>query len=287
MKWAEVCIETVDELRDTVVNLFFENNFKGIMEKRDIYTGNLYITSYTEEYNKEQIENLRDSITALKFFGINGYCEIKINYVLDDNWATAWKKYYKPFKINDLVIKPTWEPYKKSENEKLIEIDPDIAFGTGQHPTTELCIKAIQDYLKPNYSFIDAGCGSGILGLVANQYGFDHGYAFDIEESAVKVSKENFKNANINNIECFKDSNPKSINEQVDIIFANIIATVIKQMAEDLVNKLKPGGILISSGIIENRYEEIKNIFENLGLKLIEKRTNKEWVCLILTKENN
>ncbi|MBQ0105585.1 MAG: 50S ribosomal protein L11 methyltransferase [Armatimonadetes bacterium] len=286
MKWAEISVITSDNLKSTVINIFFENNFKGIQEKRDIYSGKIIITSYAEDNSElnDKIKNLRDYITALNFFGIDEEVEINISSMEDDNWATAWKKYYKPFNIGNIVIKPSWEKYKPKDNEKILEIDPDIAFGTGQHPTTELCINAIADYIKPTDVIIDAGCGSGILCLAANLFGFDHGYAFDIEESAIKVSQDNFKKNNINNITCFRASSPVSIPEKADIIFANIIASVIKGMAKDLADKLKTGGILIASGIIDTRYEEIKDLFDNLGLETIEKRTNKEWVCFILKK---
>lgn len=287
MKWAEISAYTSDNMRDTVVNVFFENNFQGILEKIDIHTGKIIITGYSEQNNdlENKLKNLRDNIKALKFFGITDDIEIKVDYIEDSGWATSWKKYYKPFKIKDLVIKPSWEEYESQPDEKVLEIDPGMAFGTGQHPTTELCLKAIIDYIKPTDVFIDAGCGSGILCLAANLYGFDHGYAFDIEETAVNVAIDNFKKNNVNNITCFKASSPTQIPEKVDIIFANIIASVIKNMAKDLSDKLKSGGILIASGIIENRYDEIYNLFNSLDFELIEKRTNKEWVCFILRKK--
>ena len=284
MLYYEIKIEACENLKETIINLFFENGFIGIREEFNIYNGNIIITSYADIYKENQIENLKASVNALKFFGIYDKIEITISKLNDEEWANSWKQYYKPFKLGNIVIKPSWEEYTPSEDEKVVELDPGVAFGTGQHPTTELCIRAISDYLKPEMTFIDAGCGSGILGLVAGAIGFKKGYAFDIEQSAVDVSIENFRKSNIENITVFQASSPTQIPEKADIIFANIIATVIKAMGADLVEKMNPNGILIASGIIENRYEDIKSMFENLGLKEIEKRTHKGWVCLILSK---
>ena len=283
MLFYKIEVETSYNLRDTIINIFFENNYTGIEEKRNIYTGNIIITSFTDKDN--QIKNLKASLNALKFFGINDNIDLKISTIDDIEWSNAWKQYYKPFKIGNIVIKPSWEDYTPKDKEKVIEIDPGVAFGTGQHPTTELCIKAIIDYLKPTDIFIDAGCGSGILSLIASKLGCKEGYAFDIEPSAVEVTNSNLQKSNINNVNVFCGNSPTQINEKVDIIFANIIASVIKIMAPILKAKLKSKGILIASGIINTKYEEVLNLFIKLEFELIEKRTHKEWVCLILRRK--
>ena len=285
MIYYKIQVETNTNLKDTIINLFFQNNFSGILEQLNIYNGNIIITGFTTDNNEIQIKNLKASINALKFFGINEDIITNISKVDDNEWSNSWKQYYKPFNIGNIVIKPSWETYIPKVNEKVIEIDPGVAFGTGQHPTTELCINAILDYLKPTDIFIDAGCGSGILCLVASTIGFDHGYAFDIEESAVDCTKNNLTKSQINNIKVFRANSPESLNEKVDIIFANIIASVIKLMAPSLKDILKENGILIASGIIESKYEDVLSLFLNLGFELIEKRTKKEWVCLILRRK--
>jgi len=288
MKWAEVSISCDIEDKETVSNIFLSTGINGILEKRDINTGDILITGYIEaddDINSKIIE-LENHLNALSVFGIEIKSKnLNINYVEDDNWADAWKKYFKPFSIGRFVIKPTWEEYDAKGDELILELDPGMAFGTGQHPTTQLCMEALADYIKPEYTLIDAGCGSGILCIAASKMGFKKAYAFDIETNAISIANENFERLGIKEkINCYKDSSPINIPEKADLILANIIANVIKNMAEDLTSKLKDNGCLIASGIIENRYEEILHKLESCGLKLIEKRTKKEWVCLIMCK---
>lgn len=204
----------------------------------------------------------------------------------EEDYQNSWKKYLYPEKVSDkFVVKPTWREYKPEENELVIELDPGRAFGTGSHPTTSLCLKIMEENIKPGNSVIDVGTGSGILMIAAEKLGASDIYGTDIDELAVEATKENLELNSISSdiakvylgdlISVVKD-------KQFDVVVANILADVILLLLRDIFKVVKKDGLIIFSGIIEDKLPEIIKQVEEKGLKILEIKKDKEWRALLI-----
>ena len=202
--------------------------------------------------------------------------------VQEQDWAENWKKYYKPFRAGSkLVIKPSWEPYEEQEGDLVLELDPGMAFGTGTHETTFMCMEQLEKYVTPGCKTIDVGCGSGILGLAAAKLGSDDVLAIDLDELAVKVAKENTeKNALTDKVRVVHGDLLEKADEMADVIVANIIADVICFLCGPAKKHLLPGGTFICSGIIKEREEDVQNALAAAGYVVCNRLAKGEWVCL-------
>lgn len=227
----------------------------------------------------------------LKPFCQIGKGTISLSETKDKDWINNWKTFFKPFRAADnIVIKPTWETYEKEQDSDiLIEIDPGIAFGTGSHETTKLCIQALSRYTKAGDSILDVGCGSGILSIAALKLGATHATAIDIDEVAVKVAAENMAVNHIPASQYTLYSGDLITNTFLkvkagtghDIIVANILADVIVPLTGVVRPHLKKGGLYITSGIINTKEEEVRNALEENGFEIIGVEHMKEWCCFI------
>lgn len=206
-----------------------------------------------------------------------GSLTIQSEGVKDENWSENWKKYYKPFKPGKkIVIKPSWEEYQKNEGDVVLEIDPGAAFGTGSHETTKMCICMLEDYVTSGTSVMDVGCGTGILAMCAYLLGAKSVFAVDIDQGAVDVAKKNVALSGFN-ITVEQGNLLENRYETVDLIVANIIADAVMLLAAKAREHLKEGGIYITSGIINERADEVEAHISALGFKKIEKRVDGEW----------
>ncbi|MBR2627583.1 MAG: 50S ribosomal protein L11 methyltransferase, partial [Peptococcaceae bacterium] len=202
--------------------------------------------------------------------------------VQEEDWANAWKVYFKPERIGKItVIKSTWETYEKQEGDLVIEIDPGMAFGTGNHATTALCLQMLEDYVKPGMDVIDVGTGSGILAIQAGLLGANSVQAMDYDTVAVSAAKENIE---LNNLQervsiCQSDLLAEA-HGQADIIVANIIADIIIRLTPSTVEYLKNGKVFISSGIIDTRKDDVLAALEEHNFSIIEVRENAGWVAI-------
>ncbi|MFW3649780.1 50S ribosomal protein L11 methyltransferase [Staphylococcus caprae] len=204
--------------------------------------------------------------------------------IAEVDWANEWKNYFHPFKASErFTIVPSWETYEKeSNNELCIELDPGMAFGTGDHPTTSMCLKAIEKYVKPTDSVIDVGTGSGILSIASHLIGVKRIKALDIDEMAVNVAKENFKKNHCENaIEAVPGNLLQDEDKKFNIVIANILAHIIEEMIEDAYNTLVEEGYFITSGIIEEKYEEIESQMKRVGFNIISVEHDNGWVCIV------
>jgi ribosomal protein L11 methyltransferase len=203
------------------------------------------------------------------------------------DWAEAWKEFFWPQRITSrLVVKPTWREYKANEDDIVIEIDPGMAFGTGTHQTTALCLAMLEKYLKPQDRFLDIGTGSGILMIAAARLGAKTGYGIDNDEVAVKVARQNLS---LNQIDPqqFKVgygdlSNP--IFERYDVITANILSEVILVLLNDIIRVVAPDGLLIFSGIIAKNSAKVLSKIDAIGLETVEVASRDEWVAIVARK---
>lgn len=247
----------------------------------------------------EMLNDVREIIDGFKNdeFGIDfGRLEIELRTVSDEDWANNWKQYFKPFVIADrIVIKPSWEEYNDSTEGKIVlEIDPGMSFGTGQHFTTRLCIEQIEKYLKDGMEVLDMGCGSGILSIAAILLGAKNAVGVDIDENATRIAAENAEMNNIYNdrfkIYCGNVTDDEKLCQEIgydkyDMIVVNIIADIIIGMSSSFPKFLKKGGLVIASGIIKKYLQNIIDNFQSLGFEIMEINEREDWVSVTAVKK--
>jgi ribosomal protein L11 methyltransferase len=211
--------------------------------------------------------------------------KVTISEVNEEEWATAWKKYYNPVKISEkFTIVPTWEIYEPvSSDELIIELDPGMAFGTGTHPTTVMCIQALERTVRPGDRVIDVGTGSGVLSIAAAMLGAEDVRAYDLDDVAVTTAKLNIK---LNKVSQSVDISQNNLLDGVeehsaDVIVANILAEVILRFTDDVARVVKPGGSFIASGIIQQKKELVKDALIEAGFEIAETILMEDWVAII------
>ena len=200
-----------------------------------------------------------------------------------DDWIDVWKKHFRPIHLGDIVVVPEWIEYASEANEKVVLLDSNMAFGTGEHETTSMCVELMQEYITPNSVCIDVGCGSGILGISAVKLGAAKAYLTDIDEVAVDSSKHNGELNGVAEKLVVAHSNLLDDTQiQGDIMMANITGEILKMLAPSIPKNLKPDGVLILSGIIESRLEMVKAAYEEVGMQVIVEKRKGEWFALVL-----
>lgn len=255
-------------------------------------TAKVHFYMEPENCNPEKIMmQVQDIFQEVKQFCNIGKGTISLSETEDKDWINNWKTFFKPFRAADnIVIKPTWETYEKeNENDILIEIDPGIAFGTGSHETTKLCIQALDKYVKEGDSVLDVGCGSGILSIAALKLGAAHATAIDIDEVAVKVAAENMEVNHIPASQYTLFDGDLITNSFLkvkagtghDIVVANILADVIIPLTGVIRPHLKKDGLYITSGIINTKEEEVREALTANGFEILGVEYMKEWCCFI------
>ena len=214
--------------------------------------------------------------------------KVEINGVNEEDWATSWKAYYKPVHIGDrMVIVPMWETYEEQPGEVIVRMDPGMAFGTGTHETTRLVVTLLEKYTKAGCRVLDVGTGSGILAICASKLGAGECKAYDIDPVAVRVARENVKDNECDNITCDVSDLLYGVdlsNGQYDLVCANIVADIIIRMAPDIGKYMKDDAILLASGIITERSEEVVEAVRANGLRIKELLTDNGWCALVIEK---
>lgn len=255
-------------------------------------TAKVHFYMEPENCNPEKIMmQVQDIFQEVKQFCNIGKGTVSLSETEDKDWINNWKTFFKPFRAADnIVIKPTWETYEKeNKDDILIEIDPGIAFGTGSHETTKLCIQALDKYVKKGDSVLDVGCGSGILSIAALKLGAAHATAIDIDEVAVKVAAENMEVNHIPASQYTLFDGDLITNSFLkvkagtghDIVVANILADVIIPLTGVIRPHLKKGGLYITSGIINTKEEEVREALVANGFEILGVEYMKEWCCFI------
>ncbi|MHC5269596.1 50S ribosomal protein L11 methyltransferase [Enterococcus sp. LJL98] len=311
MKWNEVKVETASEAVEAVANILMEAGASGVAIEdaldienfqSDAYGEILDQTTYTrlEEgafvmayfpetiFLPEHLPTIQARIAQLPEFGLAiGKNEVTVSEVVDENWATAWKKYYHPVRVTRyLTIVPSWEVYETNDpNEKIITLDPGMAFGTGTHPTTNLTLQALEMTMRGNETVLDVGTGSGVLSIASKYLGAQAVYAYDLDEVAVRAAQENM---DLNPIakEVVVQANDllTGVTIKADMIVANILADIILRMLADAHRLLKTNGKLIVSGIIEAKKQMVIDAAQAHGFVVEEILQQKDWYAMILGK---
>lgn len=318
MKWLKYTVTTTNEAVDFISNLFDEIGIEGIeiedhvplteKEKKQMYVdilpdlgnddGISKVSFYLEpEQNQEEILNkVREGLEELKLFINVGAGTIEASSTEDKDWINNWKTYFRPFRIDDsIVIKPTWEELTDViEHDMVIEIDPGLAFGTGSHETTKLCILSLKKYLQSHMKLLDVGSGSGILSIVGKKLGADEVLGIDIDEVATKTALENAEvnHLSINDKFSFQTGNlladdklTKKIGEgKYDIAVANILADVIIPLSNIIGYNIKPEGLFICSGIIDTKIDAVKEALIKNNFEILEINRMKDWAAFVAKK---
>lgn len=210
--------------------------------------------------------------------------DVEVVSVEQSDWANNWKKYYKPIRVGkSIVIKPSWEPYEKQDGDVIVELDPGMAFGTGTHETTRMCMELLERFVTPETTVLDVGCGSGILSITSLLLGAKSIVGVDIDPVAVDVAVENGeRNGFCPPRYVIKKGNlADEIEGMFDIAVANIVADAIKMLAPDVKRFIKPEGYFICSGIIEDRIDDVKECLNSLGYSIIEVLRQGEWAAML------
>ncbi|MFZ5352891.1 MAG: 50S ribosomal protein L11 methyltransferase [Bacillota bacterium] len=314
MKYIEVQVVTTTEASDAISEIMYNleaagvviedpNDFK--MHNRDEKSWDyveeelvaklgedVKVKGYFSEllYNEGILSEIKSRLDEFEGFGLDkGKGEVTTREVYEEDWANAWKQYYKPVRIADkVVIKPTWEQYEADPDEVIIELDPGMAFGTGTHETTIMCIKLIEKHLKEDAAVFDVGCGSGILGITAAKLNAKKVICVDIDGVSCKVSKENAElNKVSDKVEIRCGNLLDVVNEKADMIVANIIADIIISFSEDAYKFMKNDAVFISSGIIKDRRDEVLEKLNKEGYKVLELLEMGEWCAIAAKSERN
>ncbi len=202
-----------------------------------------------------------------------------------DDWIDIWKKHFRPIHLNHIVVVPEWIDYEEGPDEKVVVLDSNMAFGTGEHETTAMCVELMQDFLQGGDVVLDVGCGSGILGIAAAKLGAGQCFLTDIDPIAVASSKHNAEKNGVENLVTVKESNlVDDTSMKADLILANITAEILVHLAPAIPSHLKEGGAVILSGILPDRADKVKAAFGAAGLSLLREVRRGEWVALALRR---
>ena len=232
-----------------------------------------------------------DAIAFLRERFVTSGIDAKIELigVNEDDWANAWKAYYKPIRIGKhMVIVPAWEKFEPLPDDVVVRMDPGMAFGTGTHETTKLVIELLEKYTKAGDNMLDVGCGSGILAICASKLGAKTCAAYDIDPVAVRVARDNIEESGQKNITCEVSDLLKQVtleNGKYDLITANIVADIIIRMAPDIGDYMKDDAILIASGIITERCSEVTAAISENGLLVVDTIEDNGWCALVIKKK--
>ena len=318
MKWNKYTLKTRSEVEDIVISTLADVGVEGVeiedkvplteSDKKQMFVdilpdgpaddGIAYLNFYVEENQDPQplLDRVKEALDELRMFMDIGECTITESQTEDKDWINNWKQYFKPFTVDHILIKPTWEEIPEEHKDKLlIQIDPGTAFGTGKHETTQLCIRQLEKYVKPGVRVLDLGTGSGILGITALKLGADFVFGTDLDENAITAVHENLASNDIpeekfhviqGNIIDEKPVQDAVGYECYDIAVANILADIIIMIQKEVPVHMKKGGIFITSGIINMKEQAVKDALEaNDAFEILEVTRQGEWVSITARKK--
>ena len=316
MKWNKFRLKTTTESEDLVSSMLMDLGIQGIeiedkvpltqSDKEQMFVdilpeiaaddGVAYISFYLEEDEDKEavLAQVKAELEEMSAYANVGECSIEESQTEDVDWVNNWKQYFHQFYVDDVLIIPSWEEVKPEDEDKMIiHIDPGTAFGTGMHETTQLCIRQIRKYVTGDTTILDVGCGSGILGMLALKFGAKYSVGTDLDPCAIDATHENMEvngiskeqyEVMIGNIIDDKEIQDRVGYEKYEIVVANILADVLVPLTPVIVNQLKPGGIYITSGIIEAKEETVVETVEKAGLTVLEMTHQGEWVSVTARK---
>ena len=312
MKWNQFRLTTTAEAEDIVSSMLMDLGIQGVQiedriplteeDKEQMFVdilpdipeddGKAYLTFYLEEEEDKGsiLMRVRNELEEMRSYLNVGECTIEESQTEDVDWVNNWKQYFHQFYIDDILVIPSWEKVEAKDEDKLvIHIDPGTAFGTGMHETTQLCIRQLRKYVTEGAQILDVGCGSGILGMLALKFGAAYSVGTDLDPCAIDATHENME-ANgiskeqyevmIGNIIDDKAVQDAAGYERYDIVAANILADVLVPLTPVIVRQMKPGGIYITSGIIDDKEAVVTEALKAAHLEILEVNYQGEWVSV-------
>ena len=318
MKWNKYTLKTRTEAEDLISSMLQDAGIEGIeiedkvplsqRDKEQMFVdilpdapeddGVAYISFYLEpeDDQAQMLERVREGLDEIRSWGVDvGEGTIAASETEDKDWINNWKEFFHQFYVDDILIKPSWEEVQPEDRDKLlIQIDPGTAFGTDMHETTQLCIRQLRKYLTPETVLLDVGTGSGILSIISLKLGAKHAVGTDLDPCALEAVKENME---VNGIDPASFEmligniiSEKEVQDRVgygcyDIVVANILAEVLVPLTPVILSQLKPGGIYITSGIIDDKEDLVVKTVKDCGLTVLEVTHQGEWVSVTARKE--
>ncbi|MGN0156906.1 MAG: 50S ribosomal protein L11 methyltransferase [Lachnospiraceae bacterium] len=314
MKWTRIRIKTITDAEDIIISELYDLGLEGAQiedkipltawEKEQMFVdippqpqeddGIAYLSFFVEEDSdidiKQMIADVKESLAQIRTWCDIGEGSIAVDETEDLDWINNWKQYFHQFYIDDLLVIPSWEEVKAEDDGKMVlHIDPGTAFGTGMHETTQLCIRQLKKYITPDTKLLDVGTGSGILAILSIMFGADSAVGTDLDPCAVEAVKENMESNHIpedkftmmiGNIITDKEVQDKVGYECYDIVVANILADVLVPLTPVIVHQMKKGGIYITSGIISDKEQTVRDAVTAAGLEIVEVTYQGEWVSI-------
>ena len=304
--WQELTIMVSREAEEAVSNILIDLGSQGVaIDDSADYLGEagpfgevlpqveqlnmVAITAYyPETANLEMIrQEVKERLVQLRDFGLQiGETQLTTQQLAEEDWADNWKKYFEPARItHDLTIVPSWTDYEVTTGEKIIKLDPGMAFGTGTHPTTKMSLFALEQVLRGGETVLDVGTGSGVLSIASSLLGAKEIFAYDLDDVAVRVAQENIAlNAGTENIHVAAGDLLKGIDIEADVIVANILADILVNLTDDAYRLLKDEGYLIMSGIISEKWNLVRESAEAAGFFLETHMIQGEWNACVFKK---
>ena len=310
MEWQQITITTTHQGKEIVGGLLVSHGVRGfVTQDPEDFQEFLEDTTVHWDYIEEDLLSLKEGETTVTFYlpenlqgaemlgairagltrlpGENptlnlGSLELKMDTVREEDWSTAWKKYYHPVRVGKrLVICPCWETADLNPGDVQVTLDPGMAFGTGTHETTRLCMQLLEDYLKPGQTVLDVGTGSGILAITALLLGAQSATGVDIDQLSVKIAGEN---AALNGVEdkltLIAGDLTQKVDGKFDLICANIVADVILRLCGSVTQFMNTDTVLLVSGIIEDRKDQVVQGLLDAGLEIVEQRQENDWCAM-------
>ena len=310
MKWCEVSIQTTHEATEIIAEIFRDLGASGVVIE-DPELVNDYITSGKWDYTDIPIATETEVVTEKAYLPVNGELDGRLKSfelelaalkergvsiapgiittceLQDEDWSDTWKQYFHVEKPGErIVIKPTWESYEAKEGELVVELDPGAAFGTGTHATTSMCIKELEQLVKPGMTVFDVGTGSGILSIISAKLGAKDIQAVDYDDSVIKIVEENLAQNNVQDIVSVAQSDlMQNVHGKANLVIANIIADIIIRLFDQLDEHLEVDGTLLTSGIIEDRIDDVIDAADAHGYQVVKRLENKGWACITFKRK--
>lgn len=310
MKWCEVSIQTTHEATEIIAEIFRDLGASGVVIE-DPELVNDYITSGKWDYTDIPIATETEVVTEKAYLPVNGELDGRLKSfelelaalkergvsiapgiittceLQDEDWSDTWKQYFHVEKPGErIVIKPTWESYEAKEGELVVELDPGAAFGTGTHATTSMCIKELEQLVKPGMTVFDVGTGSGILSIISAKLGAKDIQAVDYDDSVIKIVEENLAQNNVQDIVSVAQSDlMQNVHGKANLVIANIIADIIIRLFDQLDEHLEVDGTILTSGIIEDRIDDVIDAADAHGYQVVKRLENKGWACITFKRK--
>jgi ribosomal protein L11 methyltransferase len=303
-QWIEIAIELEEYLQDPVANFLIELGAEGVITDEDIInplTGTIkpgkknykLLKSYLKKDSgsQEKIESLHHYIKSLvEIHSLPSPPELKLSISNEEDWNKKWQKFFSTTRIGKhIVIKPTWELFLPEEDDLLIEMDPGMAFGTGTHATTRMCLEVLETIMEettqPIQSMLDVGIGSGILSIAGAKLGIPRIVGIDIDPTALRYAQKNIDNNQASQQIELREVSLKKLEGTFDLVVANILSDILIKLRKDLYEHLADDGFLILSGILAENASKLERKFTSLKLMACASYSDTDWICQVLQKK--